>query len=178
MPITIVLPDTLDFVIGNESFSHKLEAFGTDRDMIARHVYRAAAHGLKQFVVDASANAEGESDKREARYAAYARREKWFNSSPGTRTASDDSIWMAEADEILRLLKVPHKVRTALKTVDSAKAAILAAAGPIRGEATIKAVDHAAAKKRAAAANPDAALQALIDAAMDEVDEAESEAAE
>jgi hypothetical protein len=176
--ITLELSAICAFTVQKEEFSHDWTMGGSlTLEQIARHVARAAAHGLKQYVGDATANLKTEAEKEAARHKAFARRVTWLNSDP--RGPAEDTMWREEADNVLRALEVGFKARAlAVKTVDTAKAAILAAAGPIAGETYIKGIDRVVGKRKAALADPKSALAALAALAAEADEEEMEEAAE
>jgi hypothetical protein len=169
MPITITLPDEISYQVpGHEAFTHSLA------DHTPEMVMRGFAHGLRQMIIDSASmtredQAEMSADevtakKRDLRLRAFANRLAWLRADP--RIQSDDTIWMGECRDFLKLLGVGAKTRMALKTVADGKAALVMAGGPIAGESYILAVTHNADTKKATLANGRAAVAAMVEAAL------------
>lgn len=164
--VTLEIPAETTFTAGGETYTQAWEG------VTGAMIIRAATHGLGQMVIDAGAMTREDMDglsadevavaKRGKRHAAYAKRFDWMRSE--TRV-SDDSVWMAEFRPFAKLVGMAPKAIAAIKTVAAAKAAF-GTFNPAAAPGWIAAVDHGAEQKRAAMANPDAAVAALVAAAL------------
>jgi len=169
MPITMTLPDEITYSVpGLDAFVHSLA------DHTPEMIVRGFAHGMRQVIIDArSITREDQAEmtveqvskwKHDKAMTAFANRLAWLRADP--RIQSDDTIWMGECRDFLKLLGVGAKTRMALKTVADGKAALIAAGGPIAGESYILAVTHNADTKKATLANGRAAVAAMVEAAL------------
>jgi hypothetical protein len=155
-------------VPGLDPFVHSLA------DHTPEMVMRGFAHGLRQMIIDSrSITREDQAEmtveqiskwKYDKAMAAFANRHAWLRADP--RMQSDDSIWLHECREFLKLLLVGAKTRMALKNVADGKAALIAAGGPIAGESYILAVTHNADTKKKALSDGRAAVDAMVAAAL------------
>lgn len=168
MPVTVTLPDEITYSVpGCPDFTHSLEGH------TAEMLLRGFAHGMRQMIIDAaSMTREEQADmtaeqvevaKRDARLKAFGNRIAWLQSNP--RMPSDDVIWVDECRSFLKLVGVGSKARLAVKNVADGTAA-LKAAGGANGETYVAVVNANAAKKKAALADPAAAVAAMIAEAL------------
>ena len=169
MPVTITLPDEIQYSVpGCPDFTHSLEGH------TAEMILRGFAHGMRQMIIDSAAMTREEQAgltaeqvenlKRDNRMAAFANRLAWLQSNP--RMPSDDSIWVAECRSFLKLVGVGSKARASIKTVAEGTAALKTAGGAEKGAVYVAVVDANTAKKKAALADPNAAVAAMIAEAL------------